>query len=398
MVAAAVWTGPAPLFAAKLNIVNHYSPENKNREKRPSTDYIILHTTEGATAGSLKKVTRNGETHYFVDPAGKVYRIIQRDRIALHAGRSMWNGRANLDDVSLGIEVVGYHNRDLTAAQYVALKELLRQLRNIYRIPDERVLTHSMVAYGLPNRWHATSHRGRKRCGMLFARKDVRVKLGIERAPDCDPDVRAGRLTVGDPYLARVLYGSPRTQEEALSRFVGADAQTIAKGRSAWDVARDQYNSPQTVYIFPDGKVLRGNEIVAWGSIPAGTRVILSDNQRDNPPETIRILGRDGSTAAEIAGGEYASASTLYLYPDGRYRLGNDLTAGDFKTLPVNTRILLGYSVAGKVTPETSAFDICGPDWNLPATIYFLPDGRLLPGNEIGEKSIPRETTVFTRR
>ncbi len=37
--------------------------------------------------------------------------------------------------------------------EYAALKELIGELQRIYHIPDERVLTHSMVAYGKPNRW-----------------------------------------------------------------------------------------------------------------------------------------------------------------------------------------------------------------------------------------------------
>jgi N-acetyl-anhydromuramyl-L-alanine amidase AmpD len=95
-----------------------FSPLNAKRPVRPETRYIVLHTTEGGTAGSLRKVRRYGEAHYFVTPSGDVYRIIDRRRIATHSGRSMWEGRSPLDNYSLGIEVVGYCERDLTAAQY----------------------------------------------------------------------------------------------------------------------------------------------------------------------------------------------------------------------------------------------------------------------------------------
>ena len=145
--------------AGALRISNRYSPENRNRALRQLTRYIILHTTEGPARGSLAKVRRNGECHYFVGLDGQVYRVIHRNRVALHAGRSMWQGKTDLDQCSLGIEVVGYHNRDINAAQYRALKDLLADLQRIYKIPDDRVLTHSMVAYGAPNQWHARSHR-----------------------------------------------------------------------------------------------------------------------------------------------------------------------------------------------------------------------------------------------
>lgn len=92
--------------------------------------------------GSLRKIHRYGEAHYFVTPAGEVYRIIDRRSIATHAGRSMWEGRRTLDNFSIGIEVVGFYNREL--------RELLRQLKSLYRIKDKNILTHSMVAYARP--------------------------------------------------------------------------------------------------------------------------------------------------------------------------------------------------------------------------------------------------------
>lgn len=384
--------------AGALRIVNHYSPENIRREKRAETLYIILHTTEGSTKGSLRKLYRNGEAHYLVDTAGKVYRIIQKDRVAMHTGRSMWNGRSNLDDCSLGIEVVGYHNKPLKKAQIVALKELIRQLQAIYSVPDHRVLSHSMVAYGAPNRWHKKSHRGRKRCGMQFAGAELRRSLGLDSCPRVDPDVAAGRLEVGDPYLARVLYGSALVQQAALARFTGEGAQVITKGRSAWDVARDQYASAGTSYLFPGGTVRRGDQIQDWGAIPPGTRVILSDAQRDNPIEGIKELGTDGDTALDIAGDEYASESTIYVFPDGKTRAGKELSDEEFRNLPKKTRLLVGYVPAGKITPTRSAFEICGPDWNLASTFYLLPEGKLVPGHLISEKNIPRDTLVFSRR
>src|SRR5690606_25227781 len=143
---------------------------------------------------------------YLVDIDGVVTRIIQRDRIAMHAGRSMWNGKTNLDNISVGIEIVGYHDKPITAAQKQALQELIRQLKAIYKIPDSKVLPHSMVAYGRPNRWHPVSHRGRKRCAMLLARDDLRREIGLHSKPAYDPDVRAGRLKVADAYLNTVLF------------------------------------------------------------------------------------------------------------------------------------------------------------------------------------------------
>ena len=266
----------AATAAFSLDIGSFYSPHNRERERRKGTQFIILHTTEGDAKGSLDKIRERGEAHYVVDTVGKVYRVIHRDRVAFHAGRSMWNDRTNLDTVSLGVEVVGYHNHRLSTAQEAALRELLAELQRIYRVPDNKVLTHSMVAYGAPNRWHKQAHRGRKRCGMLFAGTSLRRRLGLDSEPAHDPDVRAGRLVVADSYLEDQLFGSRRLPVAG----GGAEGRVIEKGRSAWDIARERYAAADTQYVFPDGTQTRGSDIKDWSKIPVGTKVVLGSGDR----------------------------------------------------------------------------------------------------------------------
>ena len=383
--------------AVALSVVNAYSPRNGERPKRKATEFVVLHTTEAPVTGSLNKLKARGEAHYLVDTGGRVYRIIHRSRIAMHSGRSMWNGRRNLDTRSIGIEVVGYHNRPITSAQYAALRELLVDLRRIYGVPDVRVLTHSMVAYGAPNRWQRRSHRGRKRCGMQFANRTVRAKLGLKKQPLYDPDVRAGRLADADPYLSRVLYGTAREQETAAVHYVGANTKVISKGRSAWDIARDKYASADTRYVFPDGRSFAGNEIRNWKKIPIGTRVELGSGQSGNGADHMKELGADGRTASEVAGDEHDLATTIYFLANGVVKSGKEMSSGDFVSLPEKTRMLVGYTDGGHITAKRSAFDICGTRWNIDSTYYLLPDGRILQGTGMKEKSIPARTRVFFR-
>jgi hypothetical protein len=72
---------------------------------------------------------------------------------------------------------------------------------------------------------HARPHRGRKRCGMRFGLSSVRRNLGLLSQPRYDPDVAAGRLAIGDPYLARVLY------PEAVQRQRPASTPAAARRR-----------------------------------------------------------------------------------------------------------------------------------------------------------------------
>jgi len=395
-----LWAVSGILFSGAvafgLEISNLISPWNRDRPLRRVTYYIILHTTEGAAEGSLHKIHANGEAHFFVDPAGRVTRIIEESRLALHAGRSMWDGRQNIDEYSIGIEVVGNYNRDISQAQYKSLKDLLDYLKKKYKIPDDKVLTHSMVAYGSPNTWHRKAHRGRKRCGMLFARDLVRHRLGLDRKALHDPDVKSGRLVVGDPYLAQVLYGQTDEQEKAAVRYTSADANIISHARSAWDIARDRYKSRDVVYHFPDGRTRRGNEIKDWKKLPIGTKVEYAGDQRDDDEaENILEIGIDGESATEVAGEEYNSKTTIYFLPDGNVLKGNEIPESVFASLPDKTRILVGYKYGGKITAKRSAFVICGKAWNFPSTYYRLPDGSIVPGSKLNENQIPRNAIVF---
>ncbi len=373
----------------------YYSPRNRERPWRKETRYIILHTTEGPSRGSGNKLKQRGEAHYMIDEVGRIYRVIDQQRVAYHCGRSMWNGRTSLDNCSVGIEMAGYHNRGHSVAQYRALRNLLNELKRVYRIPDARVLTHSMVAYGTPNRWHRRSHRGRKRCAMRFAMTSVRARIGLFQKPARDPDVAAGRLVVGDPFLHRVLYGgSSSEQDQAAARFAEHESNVIGRGRSAWDVARDAYNSADTIYIFPDGARKNGNEIVNWRTIPSGTKVLLAGGD-SNPPETVRTIGQDGATAASVAGDESLKATTIYLQPNGRCLRGDTLSAKALASLPSGTRVLVGYRMEGPITARRRAFDICGPAWQEPDTYFLFPDGKLVSGEAIDASRIPAGTMLL---
>jgi len=206
----------ASLRVLAIDASNRFrSPRNPERRIRASTELIVLHTTEAPARSSLNKVSDRGECHFCVTEDGSVYRIVDRDREAFHAGRSMWNGKEDVDKFSVGIECVGHHDKAMPPAQIRAIRTLVKELQSMYGLGDHRVVCHSHVAYGAPNKWHRYRHRGRKRCGMLFAMPSVRRQLDLKTRPAYDPDVRAGRLKQADPYLQKVLYGNVDTMAAA---------------------------------------------------------------------------------------------------------------------------------------------------------------------------------------
>ena len=210
-----------------INASTRYrSPRNPERRVRASTELIVLHTTEAPARSSLTKLSDRGEAHFCVTEEGGVYAIVDRDRVAFHAGRSMWNGKEDVDNFSIGIECVGYHDKPMPMVQLMAIRALVKDLKAMYRISDERVVCHSHVAYGSPNKWQKRKHRGRKRCGMLFAMPSVRRVLDLRFRPAFDADTRAGRLAVGDDYLRGVLYGKTDTM---LATYVPPKPKAVAR-------------------------------------------------------------------------------------------------------------------------------------------------------------------------
>jgi N-acetylmuramoyl-L-alanine amidase len=384
--------------AGSLKISNRFSAMNRFRDTRPRTDFIILHTTEGGDRSSLDRIRRRGLAHYVVKTNGQVHRVVSRKKVALHAGRSMWDGVQNLDRRSVAIEVVGYNNKPITHRQIQALRELLRQLQKIYDIPDDHVLTHSMVAFGKPNRWHRKNHRGRKRCGMQFATPGLRRQLGLESRPLVDPDVKAGRLIEADPYLAQVLY---EPDDSHPVQPAGNEEDNIITARhSAWDIAREEYDDPSTIYVFPSGTRRRGDEIRDWSMIPPGTKVLLEQGIAGNAPLAVPpvhlTLGRN-QAASKVVGRAYDDYSTVYVLPSGRIKRGDTLGESEFRSLPPGTRIFLGVEFAGTVTRHSTAYQLCGARFKAASTVYLLPSGRVERGNTIREDRIPSGTLVLVK-
>ncbi|WP_319407477.1 N-acetylmuramoyl-L-alanine amidase [uncultured Desulfosarcina sp.] len=404
-------TAPSPLTAFSMaerdrfqrTIIDYrprLNPEYKKIERK-YTRYLIVHTSELGLDTTLRVVSKGkqfrngrrtdgGHTHYVIARDGSTYRILDKKWTADHAGTSMWDGRSDLSQMSIGIELVGYHYAPITDKQYRSIGLLLRILQDAYGLDDRAVLTHSQVAFGRPNRWHKRDHRGRKRCAKNFDR----AKAGLGPTWHYDPDVRAGRL-VADAQLAEVFYSpGPRAIASAVE-----ETNLISKHNTAWLIAGEDFDSSATVYQFPDGRVFTGDQIteqVGWNRIPAKTVVLLNQSgslaelKDDGPVKTIA----DGITAWSLAGRSYNHHTTIYFLPSGRIKNGSMIS--DWDDLPVSTRLIIGYNGPFPVSKDRSAYRIAGARFKDPQTIYYLPSKELLGGSRIEDFSrLQAGTLVF---
>ncbi|VXA99117.1 N-acetylmuramoyl-L-alanine amidase AmiD [Pseudomonas sp. 8AS] len=127
------------------------------RSQSSRVQYIVLHYTSTDLAHSLALLTE-GEvsSHYLIDAnPPTIYRLVDEDRRAWHAGDSAWQGRTWLNASTLGIELVnqGYAEgpngrawQPYSEAQIDALIALLKDLVQRHQLPPDSIIGHSDIA------------------------------------------------------------------------------------------------------------------------------------------------------------------------------------------------------------------------------------------------------------
>ena len=378
------------------------SPRFK-KKRRKSTRYIILHTSELGLEATLRVVsggkrrkngrkTPGGHANYVVARNGRIFRILDKQYRADHAGLSMWEGRRDISSHSIGIEIVGYHDAPLTRKQYTSVRQLVKVLLKVYRLPHRAVLTHSQVAYGRPNPWFRRNHRGRKRC----AQNVDRTRLGLGPGYTYDPDVRAGRLQA-DPKLAAIFYGRGRRPAKLSAK---AHSHIISKQNSAWSIAGGEYNANTTAYVLPDGRMIPGDQVaklMGWNRIPLGTRVLLhqepATRKKGKTAGVIQTISNH-RTAWSIAGQAYKASTTFYFLPSGKMAPGTRIR--DWDDLPRGTRIIVGYSGPHVISRKKTAYSIAKSKYKSSRVIYHIPGKGPIPGNGVRDFSqLEKGTRLF---
>ena len=121
--------------------------------KTRAIDTIVLHSSynpSGGDAYSVAELVKIYESygvsaHYLIDRKGKIYRLVEDKNIAYHAGASkMPDGRQDVNNFSIGIEIMNKEDTEYTQAQYAAVNELVASLKKQHDI--EYIVGHNNVA------------------------------------------------------------------------------------------------------------------------------------------------------------------------------------------------------------------------------------------------------------
>lgn len=130
------------------------SPNHGARPANGRVDLVVLHYTGMRSAqAALDRMCdpdAGVSAHYLIEEAGAVHRLVDETRRAWHAGVASWAGAADINDRSIGIELVNpgheFGYRAFPEPQMAALETLLADILARHAIPAYRVVGHSDVA------------------------------------------------------------------------------------------------------------------------------------------------------------------------------------------------------------------------------------------------------------
>jgi N-acetylmuramoyl-L-alanine amidase len=194
-------------FKMPIVAIDRASPNFNDRPPGAEIDFLILHYTGMASAEAallrLCDPAAKVSAHYTIDEDGTVYRHVAEEKRAWHAGVSYWAGLRNINDRSIGIELVNpghdFGYRPFPTPQIDAVIGLGRAIVARHRIPPRRILGHSDVA-----------PRRKMDPGELFPwRLLAEEGVGVWATPPRLDDSRAIRVPEIQADLAAIGYECP---------------------------------------------------------------------------------------------------------------------------------------------------------------------------------------------
>ena len=130
---------------------NSFSKKPRNKGK---IKFLIIHYTGmQSMRASIKRLVGSKHKvscHYLISREGKIFQMVEDHKVAWHAGKSKWGNIENLNNNSIGIELVNnghkFGYQKFSGRQINALVKLCIKLKKKYKIKNRCILGHSDIA------------------------------------------------------------------------------------------------------------------------------------------------------------------------------------------------------------------------------------------------------------
>ena len=130
------------------------SPNFGVRPANNPIDMLVIHYTGMTSANDALSRLCDGASgvsaHFLIDEDGTLYSLVDEYEGAWHAGKSLWRGNRNINDRSIGVELVNpgheFGYRIFPDPQMDTLATLAQDLITRHPIPPRNVVGHSDIA------------------------------------------------------------------------------------------------------------------------------------------------------------------------------------------------------------------------------------------------------------
>ncbi len=136
-----------------MEIIKTTSPNFDSRAGQ-SVDMLVLHYTgmKSAEAALARMCDESAKVsaHYMVGTGGRISQLVDENERAWHAGVSYWRGKTNINQRSIGIEIVNtgheFGYTPFPQTQMEAVADLCRDILKRHNIPACNIVGHSDIA------------------------------------------------------------------------------------------------------------------------------------------------------------------------------------------------------------------------------------------------------------
>ena len=153
-----------------MEIIDRPSPNFEDRPNDRQVELVVLHYTAMSDAEEALKRLCDPDcavsSHYLISQDGTLYRLVDEEKRAWHAGAGEWAGQGDVNSRSIGIELDNDGASPFAESLMTSLEALLTDILERHDLPAKAVIGHSDMA---PDRkqdpgrlfdWHRLAQSG----------------------------------------------------------------------------------------------------------------------------------------------------------------------------------------------------------------------------------------------